>query len=297
MRRALSLALCAVLLGAVGCVSEADAPTTTDRPVDLATTSTAGTTTSTGSTTSTSTTAAASSTTTPPPTTTTPPEIPVMLLDAEVRYVTAGPVVVRGWVDRLAQVTVNGLAAETDSGPLSGPGTTFWAEVRVDLGVNLVAVTATPSYPGVRVTRMLTVIVDPGFQEQFAYIVSVDFDAGIVTADFAEFLGGEEAVQAAREDGAIGPDESLPNPYYIRNADPQIQVLALAAVPVIMLLATDEDGVYLRSVDEGTWADLIADPESAHALVGWWLYGGGYLPYWLTLDDGIVVQVSEQYLP
>ena len=118
-----------------------------------------------------------------------------------------------------------------------------------------------------------------------------------MTADFAEFLGEEEAVQAAREDGAIGPDELLPNPYYIRNADPQTQVLALAEVPVIMLLAANEDGVYLRSVDEGTWADLIADPESAHDLVGWWLYGGGHLPCWLTLDDGIVVQVSEQYLP
>lgn len=106
MRRALSSALCAVLLGTVGCASEADAPANTGRPA--ATTSTAGTTT-TGPTTSTSTTAAASSTTATPPTTTTPPEIPVILLDAEVRYVTAGPVVVQGWVDRLVQVTVNGL--------------------------------------------------------------------------------------------------------------------------------------------------------------------------------------------
>ena len=295
MRRALLSALCAVLLGAMGCVSEADAPTTTDRIVDPATTSTAGTTTA-GPTTSTSTTAAASSTTTTSPTTTAPPEIPVMVLDAEVRYLTTGPAAVQGWVDRPAQVTVNGLAAHTYWDPPYGTGLSFWAEVQVGPGVNLLAVTATPPYPGVRVTRMLTVIVDPGLQEQFAYI-AVDLDAGTVTADFAEFLGEEEAVQAAREDGAIGPDESLPNPYYIRNADPQTQVLTLAEVPVIMLLAANEDGVYLRSVDEGTWADLIADPESAHDLVGWGWYGGGHLPCWLTLDDGIVVQVTEQYLP
>jgi hypothetical protein len=297
MRRALSSALCAVLLGAMGCVSEADAPTTTDRIADPATTSTAGTTTA-GPTTSTSTTAAASSTTTTSPTTTTPPEIPVIVLDAEVRYVTAGPVAVQGWVDRLAQVTVNGLAAESDSGPLSGPGTTFWADLQVERGVNLVAVTATPPYPGVRVTRMLTVIVDPGFQEQFAYIVSVDFDAGTVTADFAEFLGGEEAVQAAREDGAIGPDAFLDNDYYIRNPDPQTRVLALAEVPVILLQAAAEaPRVDMRSVDLGTWANLIADPQSAHDLVGWWWFGAERPAYWLTLDDGIVVQVSEQYLP
>ena len=219
-----------------------------------------------------------------------------MVLDAEVRYLTTGPAAVQGWVDRPAQVTVNGLAAHTYWDLPYGTGLSFWAEVQVDPGVNLVPVTATPPYPGVRVTRMLTVIVDPGLQEQFAYI-SVDLDAGTVTADFAEFLGEEEAVQAAREDGAIGPDESLPNPYYIRNADPQTQVLTLAEVPVIMLLAANEDGVYLRSVDEGTWADLIADPESARDLVGWGWYGGGHLPCWLTLDDGIVVQVSEQYLP
>lgn len=223
-----------------------------------------------------------------------------MLLDAEVRYVTAGPVVVQGWVDRLAQVTVNGLAANTDSGPLSGPGTTFWAEVQVDPGVNLVAVTATPSYPGVRVTRMLTVIVDSGLEERFAFIVSVDFDARTVTADFADLLTGEEAVRAAREDGVIGPDAFLDNDYYIRNPEPQAWVLALTEVPVIMLQASAEEGgptVNPRSVDLGTWADLIANAESAHTLVGWRWFGDQRPAYWLTLDDGIVVQVSEQYLP
>jgi hypothetical protein len=43
-----------------------------------------------------------------------------------------------------------------------------------------------------------------------------------------------------------------------------------------------------------TWADLIADPEAGYDLVGWWWYGGGHLPYWFTLDDGVVVQVQEQ---
>jgi hypothetical protein len=46
-----------------------------------------------------------------------------------------------------------------------------------------------------------------------------------------------------------------------------------------------------------TWADLIADPEAGYDLVGWWWYGGGHLPYWFTLDDGVVVQVQEQYPP
>jgi len=52
-----------------------------------------------------------------------------------------------------------------------------------------------------------------------------------------------------------------------------------------------------EAVDAETWADLMADPEAGYSLVGWWWYGGGYLPYWLTLDDGIVVQVTQHYLP
>ncbi len=40
---------------------------------------------------------------------------------------------------------------------------------------------------------------------------------GTVVFDPAEWLGGDEAVAAARADGAIGSTEDLPNPFYIRN--------------------------------------------------------------------------------
>lgn len=48
----------------------------------------------------------------------------------------------------------------------------------------------------------------------------------IVSFDKVDFLTGAEAVAAAREAGAIGPDEdSVPNDYFIRNVNPLIRKL------------------------------------------------------------------------
>lgn len=46
-----------------------------------------------------------------------------------------------------------------------------------------------------------------------------------------------------------------------------------------------------------TWAELLADPDMAEEQLGWFWCGAGLAPYWLTLQDGVTVQVIEQYLP
>jgi hypothetical protein len=296
MRKALLAALCALVVGAVGCVGEADAPSTTRRPVDLVTTATASSTTATpGTTTSTTATMVAPTTSTTSTSTTLAGAPVIHLAGSNVVYSAAGSVQVEGFADRRVDVTVGGVAATVS--PVEAGPTIFSADLALDPGVHVIAVTAADHSTGTRTVQFLTVIVDPSLEEQFAYLYIV---GGSVVADYAEWFTGEAATQAAREDGALPPQQPEEEGFYIRNLDPSTQVLTLADNPVIVLWACYQEPLPCltrEAVDAETWADLMADPESDYNLVGWWWYGDGYLPYWLTIDDGVVVQVQEQYLP
>ncbi|MFH1331032.1 MAG: hypothetical protein ABIJ48_10330 [Actinomycetota bacterium] len=296
MRKALLAALCALLLGAVGCVSEEDAPTTTGRAVDLTTTSTTPSTTATTSPTTSTPATTVVPTTSTTSTSTTLADAPVIhLAGSSVMYSATGSVHVEGRSDRRVDVMIGGVAATVS--PVEAGPTIFSADLALDPGVHVIAVTAADRSTGTRTTQFLTVIVDPSLEEQFAYLYII---GGSVVADYAEWFTGDEATQAAREDGALPPQQPEEEGFYIRNLDPSTQVVTLADNPVIVLWACYEmplPCLTREAVDAQTWADLMADPEVDYDLVGWWWYGDGYLPYWLTIDDGVVVQVTEHYLP
>jgi hypothetical protein len=59
----------------------------------------------------------------------------------------------------------------------------------------------------------------------------------VIGFDKVDFLTGQEAVEAAREAGYIGPDEdSVPNDYYVRNVNPLVRLLPVApGSPVLVL--------------------------------------------------------------
>jgi hypothetical protein len=62
----------------------------------------------------------------------------------------------------------------------------------------------------------------------FGFIKSVDLatQPGTVVFDLADFLGGEEANEAAAERGDETP---VPNDYYIVNDDPELRTLSVSA--------------------------------------------------------------------
>ena len=130
--------------------------------------------------------------------------------------------------------------------------------------------------------------------EQFGYIRSVSTagPAATLAFDEAEFLTGDEAQRAAVEDGALPPGEAVPNDYYIRNPDKSTRTL---------LVATDAEITARRcglcrhgqpgNVDDflGSFmkkGQTYADP-----------YRGAESLYWLTIEDGTVVAIDEQYVP
>jgi len=130
--------------------------------------------------------------------------------------------------------------------------------------------------------------------EQFGYIRSVSTagPAATLAFDEARFLTGTEAQKAAEDDGAVEPGEAVPNDYYIRNPDKTTRTLRIANDAKITAKRCSlcrhgrpgELGPFLASFMKGR--QTYADP-----------YRGRYALYWLTIEDGQVVAIDEQYVP
>ena len=127
----------------------------------------------------------------------------------------------------------------------------------------------------------------------FVFVRGVTDDALIV--DVAEFLTGDEATTAAREDGAIGADETPPNDFYIRNPSAERSALRLAAEVEVTLIGFDASGALeprvvpleeLAAVTDGSVA-----PDRYYGSVP------GHLPAELTIESGRISAVVQQYLP
>jgi hypothetical protein len=130
----------------------------------------------------------------------------------------------------------------------------------------------------------------------FGYLKSVDASStpSTVELDVAAFLSGEEANAAAAEDGVIAEGEFVPNDYYIRNEDKSVVTLDVAPdVRVTHIQCPDSctDGI---SGDLDTFAASFGDTGEKTLLDE---YRGAQSQYWITVRDGGVVAIDEQYLP
>ena len=134
----------------------------------------------------------------------------------------------------------------------------------------------------------------PSPAEHFGYIRSVSTagPAATLAFDEAQFLTGDAAQKAAEEDGVVAPAETVPNDYYIRNPEETSQTLRIADDAKItakrcQLCRHGRDGQlgpFLASFMKGR--QTFADP-----------YRGKYSLYWLTIRDGQVAAIDEQYVP
>jgi hypothetical protein len=130
--------------------------------------------------------------------------------------------------------------------------------------------------------------------EHFGYISSVSTAGPTATLAFDEalFLTGDAAQKAAEEDGVVAPGETVPNDYYIRNLEKTTQTLRIAndakitakRCPLCRHGRNGQLGPFLASFMKGR--QTFADP-----------YRGKYSLYWLTIRDGEVAAIDEQYVP
>ncbi|MFN2590600.1 MAG: hypothetical protein ABR518_07495 [Actinomycetota bacterium] len=126
----------------------------------------------------------------------------------------------------------------------------------------------------------------------FGFLESVDIDASphSLVFDKADFLTGEEANEAAREDGAIGQGESVPNDYYVHNRNELRRTLTFDDdVELVVLDWTNCCEPRVGELEPFAAAFDQDQPSGA--------YRGPTSPYWVTVEDGQVVEIEEQYLP
>ncbi|HEY7659411.1 MAG TPA: hypothetical protein VIC58_02305, partial [Actinomycetota bacterium] len=123
----------------------------------------------------------------------------------------------------------------------------------------------------------------------FAFVRSIDVANGVIEVDPAEWLTGEEAVRIAAERG-----DEVNNDYYIVNDDGSPFALPLA--PDVELVLVD----WLDCCDgtvEGDISELArAIDEQRDFTTGGAQYWSNS-SWWLTVRDGIVVRIEEQYRP
>lgn len=213
-------------------------------------------------------------------------------------YSQDGDLHIEGWLDRPAEVMVGDVRAETHP-DVYADATTFAADLELDAGEHAIEVTAVDD-AGLENSIFLSVLVDPELEVELGYLEEVDFVARTLLVNDVQFLSGDEAKQAAVEDGIIAEGEDLPNDFYIRDQNLQPRTLTLGDPGVIVLLACfPHPGpcVTRQAVAVDMWSELLDDPEVAPGKLGWHWYGYAELPYWFTIQDGIVVQIHEQYLP
>lgn len=276
-----------ITLTMAACATTQEGPaTTTEQQPDTTVTTRASTTTSSTTTTD-----------TPVSTSTTLGAPDIHVSGGNVVYTTTGDIAVEGWIPAAAVVTIGGTPTEAHSE--HDGRTVFHAELTgMDKGSYDIPIEATT--PDGRVSTLdLTVVHDPGLERTFAYITSTSAEPPGIVADYAQWFSGDAADAAAVEDGVANDDGTVDGGFYIRNVNDRQRTLAVESGISVVLHACYVEGPCLtrESIDFATYRALVDDPSSDVATVGWQWYGGGTLPYWLYIEDGVVVHVEEQYLP
>jgi hypothetical protein len=126
----------------------------------------------------------------------------------------------------------------------------------------------------------------------FGYVRSVDADAQTIEFDLAYFLSGKEADQAYQE--ATGDTGPVPNDHFVVNDNPTLRTLALAPDVRLRLLDWNHCCETFFDGDLAPFAQAIR--EQADVTDGGMIYRG-QSSLWITIENGVVTEIEEQYSP
>ena len=116
------------------------------------------------------------------------------------------------------------------------------------------------------------------------YLKTVDPDRRTITFDLIQFFTGEAATKAAAEDGKESPP---PNDYYIRNVNSRLRTLPVRSdAPItVNVLAAQSTGSSTKDVS--VTLDELAG----------YFPNSGTAPFWITVAQGQVTKIAQQFLP
>jgi hypothetical protein len=144
------------------------------------------------------------------------------------------------------------------------------------------ATTAAPATNAASPTTSEPVVLADGRHP--VYLKTVDAARRAITFDLIQFFTGEAAIKAAAEDNKESPPA---NDYYIRNVNPRLRTLPVAAdAPItVNVLAAQTSGSSTKDVSV-----------TLEKLAGYFP-NSGTPPFWITVAQGQVTKIAQQYLP
>jgi hypothetical protein len=126
----------------------------------------------------------------------------------------------------------------------------------------------------------------------FGYVESVDVDSGTMGFDLACFYTGEEANEQAAQRGDEVP---VPNDVYIVNDNTTIRDVPVDPSTELLLIDWNECCETSPGAELDAFASAIGGPDFVE--IGGRRYAGSLSPYWVTIENGQVVLIEEQFLP
>jgi hypothetical protein len=126
----------------------------------------------------------------------------------------------------------------------------------------------------------------------FGYVRSVDAGARTIEFDLAYFLSGKEADHAYQE--ATGNTGHVPNDYFVVNDNPMLRTLALAPDVRLRLLDWNHCCETFFDGDLALFAEAIEEQTDVND--GDLIYRG-QSQWWITVENGFVTEIEEQYSP
>ena len=140
----------------------------------------------------------------------------------------------------------------------------------------------------------------------FGYLRGAKSESPVIVFDVAQTFSGEAANRAAEEDGVVPPGEPVPNDHYERNREQDVELLKLAsdasitaAWPAGFLTGYVSRGARQKCEKGAGPMPCTKVPLSLQSFFTAMkdLSPDRGDPVWVTLRDGIVEKVDEQYFP
>lgn len=109
-----------------------------------------------------------------------------------------------------------------------------------------------------------------------------------ITVDYAEFLTGDAAAAAA---AAAGEESPPPNDFFISNKNKKLRTFPMSTSAKIKMITKADNLVmegYAMTVPK--WFDAFSGMSGYFPAIK-------TVPYWITIKNGTVIKIEEQYLP
>lgn len=122
------------------------------------------------------------------------------------------------------------------------------------------------------------------------YVTGIDVPSRTLTVDLIQFLTGDAARRAYAEDHPEDP-EGPPNDYYIVNDNPRLRTIPVAAGVAVSVVWLGGGGAESEEIEFGELPDYFAGNPDPGGPNLW------FAPFWVTVQDGTVVSMEEQFIP